>query len=86
MKEFFIDWSEAILKVVMVVLLAAVPVAALVTLMRPAAEGGGLAFALGILLVGWVYVVLMGGVMFIMFGIYRNTERTNALLQDLLNK
>ena len=70
MREFFINSFEKLVAVIIVVMCIAVVVAAIAA----ASEGGILAF-LGILVVGAIYVVLMGGFMYLGIGIYHNTKR-----------
>ncbi|MGI9391616.1 MAG: hypothetical protein ACR2O1_16285 [Boseongicola sp.] len=70
MRDFFINSFEKIVGVIVVIMGIAVIVGAF----GAASEGGILAF-FGILIVGALYVVLMGGFMYLGLGIYHNTKR-----------
>lgn len=83
MRDFFIHWAERLIGVFVVLLGLMVVAGAIGALMAP---DGGLLPALAILLIGGVYALLIGGMFYLFFGIYRNTERTNALLQELLQQ
>ncbi|MGI9393567.1 MAG: hypothetical protein ACR2OY_02875 [Boseongicola sp.] len=70
MRDFFISTFEKIVGVIVVVMGIAVIVGAF----GAGSQSGILAF-LGILVIGAVYVVLMGGLMYLGLGIYHNTKR-----------
>lgn len=70
MRDFFINSFEKIVGVIVIIGGIAVVVGAF----GAATEGGILAF-FGVLIFGALYVVLMGGFMYLGLGIYHNTKR-----------
>lgn len=70
MRDFFISTFEKIVGVIVILLGIAVILGAF----GAGAQNGILAF-LGVLVFGAVYVVLMGGLMYLGLGIYHNTKR-----------
>lgn len=81
MRDFFITWAERLLLVFVVIAGLGVLAATITTTARPAPAGGVLAGLL-VLVAGEIYVVLMAGLMFVAFGIYRNGQETNRLLRE----
>lgn len=77
MRDFFIEWFEKVVSVIVVVAAVGVVITAVAALFQQ----GFLAF-LAILIIGSLYVVLMGGAMFLGLGIYQNTKRTADLLEQ----
>lgn len=93
MRDFFINAFEKLVGVVVVLMLVAVVVGALATMfgggmmMGPGGQqGGGVLAGLVILVVGLVYVVFIGGAMYLGLGIYQNTRRTAELLERMAPK
>ena len=76
MRDFFINSFEKLVGVIIVLMALGTVIAAF----GAAQEGGVLAF-LGVLVFGAVYVVFMGGLMYIGLGIYHNTQRTADALE-----
>lgn len=78
MRDFFMDWAERLLVLFAVLTLLAVVVAGVAAAGHPyhGSFGRGAAIILG----GGLYVVVTAGLMFVVFGIYRNTQETNRLL------
>lgn len=89
MRDFFINSFEKLVNVIVVLLAIGVVVfAGMVGLfggMGPGGASGPLA-ALGILIGGGIYVVLVGGVMYIWVGIYQNTKRTADAMEKFAAK
>ena len=85
MRDFFIDWSEKLIGVFVGLMVLAILVTAIVMMFAPGPQGGFLQ-ALLVLVFGGIYAIMTGGMLYLFFGIYRNTQRTNALLEDLLRK
>lgn len=83
MRDFFIDWAEKLLTVLIGFMMLVVLIAGFGAMF---AAQGGFFQGLGILIGGTLYVIVMGGVMYLVFGIYRNTQQTNLLLTELLRK
>ena len=78
MRDFFINSAERLLVLFAVLALLAVAVAGIGAMFHP--YYGSLWRGLAILVGGGLYVVVMAGLMFVAFGIYRNTQETNVLL------
>ena len=77
MRDFFINSAERLLVGFAALALLAVAVAGIGAMLQPF---GSFWQGLAILLGGGLYVVVMAGLMFVAFGIYRNTQETNRLL------
>lgn len=86
MREFFINWSEKLVGVFVVLMMIGVAVGAVAMMATPSAQGGGVFAGLVVLILGGIYAILMGGMFYLFFGVYRNTEKTNVLLEQLLRK
>lgn len=80
MREFFIDSFEGIVSVLVVLMGIGVLVAGLAAMFGP---GGGFWRGLFVLIGGGVYVMLIGGAMFLALGIYHNTKRTAEAIEAL---
>ena len=86
MREFFINTFESLVGVIVVLLSVGVLAAA-----GMAAFGGGvgpggvsgLLPGLAILIGGAIYVIFIGGLMYMGLGIYQNTKRTAAAVEKL---
>lgn len=85
MRDFFINWSEKLITVFVVLMVVAVLIAGLMTMFAPAPQGGFL-IGLAVLVFGGLYSIIVGGMLYLFFGIYRNTQKTNVLLEQLLRK
>ncbi|MDO5606040.1 MAG: hypothetical protein Q4G25_12850 [Paracoccus sp. (in: a-proteobacteria)] len=85
MRDFFIVWAERLIAVFAIL---GMIVVLFVSAMAMAAPGpqGGIVPALLMLIGGAIYVTIMAGIMFVAFGIFRNTQETNRLLAELVNK
>lgn len=77
MRDFFISWFEKLVGVIIILMGIGVVIGAF----GAAQEGGVLAF-IGVLLFGAVYVIFMGGLMYLGLGIYHNTQRTADALEN----
>ncbi|MEM9902382.1 MAG: hypothetical protein AAF865_13620 [Pseudomonadota bacterium] len=78
MREFFIRIFEKITGVIVALSAAAVIVAALAAIGE-----GGIAGALLVLAFGLIYVVVLGGLMYLGLGIYHNTKRTAEAMEAM---
>ena len=86
MRDFFINSFEMLVGVIVVLLSLGVLVSAAM-----AAFGGGmgmggqsgLLMGLAILIGGAIYVIFIGGLMYMGLGIYQNTKRTAAAVEKL---
>ena len=73
MRDFFISSLEKLITVVVALMCIAVVVGA--GGMMVSTEGGLLP-AIGVLIFGGLYVILLGGMMYLFLGIHDNTKRT----------
>lgn len=80
MRDFFILWMERIINVVIVIGAIAVVISGLVAMFS--AQGG---FLQGVMIwvIGAIYLVLMGGMIYLGLGIYNNTRRTAEAIEQL---
>ena len=89
MRDFFINSLEILVGVFVVLLgLAVLAFAAMVAFgggMGPGGASGPLA-GVGILIGGALYVIFIGGFMYMCIGIYQNTKRSAEALEKLLSK
>lgn len=76
MRDFFINTFEKLVAVIIVLL----AIGAVVGAFGAAMEGGIIAFV-AVLVFGAVYVIAVGGFMYLGLGIYRNTQRTADALE-----
>jgi hypothetical protein len=77
MRDFFILALEKLIAVFIVVAGIAVLV---ISVMAMASPQGGALQGLAVLIGGGLYVVMMGGMLYLFLGIYHNTKRTAELL------
>ncbi len=83
MRDFFIRSFEMIVSALIVLLALGVLVGGLVTMFS--AQGGFIA-GLGIWLFGAVYVLFIGGAMYLALGIYQNTKRTADAVETMAKR
>lgn len=86
MRNFFISSLEMIVNVMIVVTTLGVLIAAAAVMMSPAHMGGGFIRGLMVLIGGGVYVLIMGGVLYLGLGIHANTRRTAELLEEMARR
>ena len=95
MRDFFINAFEKLVAVIVVLMCVFVVVMAVAAAfgggMGPGGPegpglGGGILMGLMVLAFGAIYVVLIGGAMYLGLGIYQNTKRTAELLERLAAK
>lgn len=92
MRDFFIGGFEILLGIIVVLMIIAVIVFAGVAgfgggmMMNGQAIPGGPAVAAGILVGGLLYVLFIGGFMYLGLGIYQNTKRTAAAMERMAGK
>lgn len=70
MRDFFIGWFEKLVAVIIVLMAIGVLIGA-----AGAISQQGILAGLAILVVGAVYVIFMGGALYLGLGIYQNTKR-----------
>lgn len=83
MRDFFIRSFEMIVSVVVVVAALVVFIGGLVTMFS---HMGGFLQGLMVWVIGAIYVLFMGGAMFLGLGIYQNTKRTADATERLANR
>ena len=90
MRDFFINAFEKLVAVIVVLMCIFVVIAAAAVSfgagMGPGGQGGGILQGLMVLIVGAIYVVFLGGAMYLGLGIYQNTKRTADLLERMAPK
>ena len=90
MRDFFINSLEILVSVMVVLLGIGVVVFAAMTAFGGGGMGpGGMSGPLGalfILIGGGLYVIFIGGFMYMGIGIYQNTKRSAEALEKLLSK
>jgi hypothetical protein len=84
MRDFFINSFEKLVGGVVILMIIGVVIAAFAAMAGPG--GGGIFAGIGILIGGGLYVILMGGMLYLMLGVYRNTQRAADALERLENK
>lgn len=84
MREFFIDWAEKLIAVFIVLAGLGLLLGGLFAMFS--GMPGGFLQGLLMIIFGGLYLIIIGGVMYIAFGIYRNTQQTNRLLEEMLKR
>lgn len=79
MRDFFIGALDKLIAVIVVLMIVGVVIGTIATALSPM---GGVLQAIGVLVFGGLYVILMGGMMYLFLGIYHNTKRTADILQS----
>ena len=86
MRDFFIRWFERLVGVVIILISIGVVIGAGAAMVGQGPNGeGGILAALLILVVGAIYVVFLGGIMYLGLGIYQNTKRMAEALERNTN-
>ncbi|MCQ0971314.1 hypothetical protein MLD63_12860 [Paracoccus sp. TK19116] len=83
MRDFFILWMERIINVVIVLGAIAVLIGGGAALFGPQ---GGILQALAIWIGGALYLIIMGGFVYLGLGIYNNTRRTAEAVERMANR
>lgn len=86
MRDFFINLLEKLINIFVIIALIGVVGGAIAASMAPQNGVPGVAVAFGVLVIGVLYVVLMAGFMYLGLGIYQNTRRTAAAMEDLARR
>ncbi|MCK0169140.1 hypothetical protein MWU52_16415 [Jannaschia sp. S6380] len=73
MRDFFINAFDMLVGIIVILGAIGVVIAALIAALTD--NGGGFLAAIGILIGGSLYLVLIGGGMYLGLGIYHNTRR-----------
>lgn len=81
MREFFITWFERIVGLLIIAVSLGFLVAGFGTMAGLTGQPGGVFAGIMILIAGAIYVVLMGGVLYLGLGIYQNTKRMADALE-----
>lgn len=93
MRDFFINGFEILVGIIIVLLILLVLVVAGAAafggggmMMNGQQMPGGPLVGLGILVGGLIYVIFIGGLMYLGLGIYQNTKKTAAALERMAGK
>lgn len=93
MRDFFIRSLEVLINILMVVLILGVILVSIAAMagmgnFRVAGmdAGGGVLMGLAILIGGSLYIILIGGFMYLGLGIYQNTRRAADALERMANR
>lgn len=91
MRDFFIGGLERLVSVIVVVMgLGVLVFAGMATSggghMGPGGMGGGVLAGLLVLVAGGIYVILVGGFLYMLIAIQQNTRRSAEALEKLLLK
>ncbi len=83
MRDFFINSLEKLIGVIIIVMGVGVIIGSFAVAFGSAGQGGGLFAGLLFFVFGAIYVVLMGGFMYLGVGIYQNTLRTAKAIERM---
>lgn len=75
MRDFFITWFERLVGVIIILAAIAVLIVGIATMAGATGQPGGFLVGLMVLVFGAVYIVLLGGGLYLGLGIYQNTKR-----------
>ena len=75
MRDFFIIWFERLVGVIIIILALAVLIGGIATMAGATGQPGGFLAGLAILIGGAIYVIFIGGGLYLGLGIYQNTKR-----------
>lgn len=81
MRDFFINSFEKLIAVLIILLCLGVLVGAVAAM-----TSEGVLAGLAILIGGGLYVVMIGGMLYLVFGIYHNTRRTAEAMEAMATK
>lgn len=82
MRDFFINSFEKLIAVIVVISAIGTVIAGLSTMFT----GGGFFGGIGVLIAGALYTLILGGSLYLVFGIYHNTKRTADAVERLEQK
>lgn len=83
MRDFFVNSFEKLVAIIVVLMCLAVAIAAIGALIS--GQEGGLLLAVGILIGGGLYVVLMGGMLYLVLSMHDSMKRTAAAVEKMAN-
>lgn len=83
MRDFFINSLEKIVTVILLLMVVGVVLSGFGAMFNPQ---GGLLAGLAVWVFGGIYVLIMGGMLYLALGIYDNTRRTAAAVEALVAK
>jgi hypothetical protein len=81
MRDFFIQSLGKIISVLIIIMALAVVVGGIGAIFQ-----GQFLSGIGILIAGAIYVLVMGGFLYLALGVYDNTKRTAEAVENLLAK
>jgi hypothetical protein len=82
MRDFFISWFERLVGVIIILAAAAVLIGSIATMAGVTGQPGGFLAGLALLVFGMIYVIFLGGALYLGLGIYQNTKRTAEALEN----
>jgi len=83
MRDFFISSFEKLVSLIVVLMVIGTVILAIAAMASP--EGGFIP-ALLVLVVGSLYTIMMGGMLYLALGVYNNTKRTAEAVEILAKK
>ena len=86
MRDFFINSLQKIVAVLIIVMAVAVLAGGLGVMFAGPAQGGGFLPGLMVLIFGAVYVLVVGGFLYLALGVYDNTKRTAEAVEAMAAK
>ncbi|EBA15107.1 hypothetical protein RSK20926_04467 [Roseobacter sp. SK209-2-6] len=85
MRDLFIGLFEKLVTVFVVLMCLGVIAGAFGAFVAPA-PNGGIIPAILVLVLGSIYAVMMGGMMYLFLGVYHNTKRTAEAIEKLAER
>ncbi len=82
MRDFFINSFEKLITVIVAISALGTVIAGLTTMFSDGGFFGGIL----VLILGAIYTIVLGGVLYLAFGIYHNTKRTADAVERLVDK
>ena len=83
MRDFFINLLEGLIGVIVILGAIAVVIMAISVTLNPGDAYGGLLSGLIVLIFGGLYLIFVGGFLYLGLGIYQNTKRTAEAVEKL---
>ncbi|KPD13482.1 MULTISPECIES: hypothetical protein [Rhodobacterales] len=85
MRDLFIGLFDKLVGVFVILLCIGVLAGTAGAFLAPA-PNGGLLPALAVFVIGSIYAILMGGMMYLFLGVYHNTKRTAEAIEELARR
>ncbi len=81
MRDFFINSFEKLITVIVALSAIGTVIAGITTMFS---DGGGFFAGIFVWIIGAVYTVMLGGMLYLAFGIYHNTKRTADAVERMV--